>query len=132
MAIPLSHLGMTSLTFLNFKAELRIGILAFLQVARITFPALSTGLVSWIERVGSDTYSYRLQEHLVPNDPSVLINPSLFGDDLSTIQGMISTEASAHAFQDAFQISLVVPIIMLIALFLMKPSKANPVFPIGL
>ncbi len=132
MAIPLSHLGMTSLTFLNFRAEHRLGILAFLQVARVTFPALSTTLIAWIERVGRDTYSVRLQEHLIANDPSVLVNENLFTESASTVQNMVTTEASVRAFQDAFQIGLAVPVVILVALFLMRPSKANPVFPIGI
>ncbi len=132
MAIPLSHLGMMSLTFLNFRDEHRIGILAFLQVARVTFPALSTALIAWVERVGRDTYTYRLQEHLVANDPSVLINERMFTDSPATVQDMVATEASVLAFQDAFQIGLVGPIVILVALFLMRPSKANPVFPIGI
>ncbi len=132
MGTPLCHLGMMSLTFLNFRAEHRIGILAFLHVSRIAFPALATALIGFVERVGHDAYVYQLQEHLAVNEPATRVYSDLFTNDPASVRSMVVTEASVRAFQDAFQIGLGMSIIILVALLLMRPSKANPVFPIGL
>lgn len=132
MGHPLCHIGMMSMTLRNFHAERRIGILAFLQVFRVTFPALATALTAFVERVGRDTYTLRLQEHLIAGAPVIRMNENLFGDDMSQIRSMIATEASVRAYQDAFQVSLVMALIVIAALFFMRPSKASVIFPIGI
>ena len=132
MGHPLCHIGMLSLTLRNFHAERRIGILAFLQVFRVTFPALATALTAFVERIGRDTYVLRLEERLAVNDPVTRLYPHLFAKDPTQVRNMIMTEASARAFQDAFQASLVMALVVMVALMLMRPSKANVIFPIGI
>lgn len=69
---------------------------------------------------------------LAVNDPVTHLYPDLFAEDPTQVRSMIMTEASARAFQDAFQASLVMALVVMLALLLMRPSKANVIFPIGI
>ena len=128
---PLCFMGIMALTLSNFEREKLVSILAFLHVFRVLFPAIATSIILFVERIGKDAHALYIKQHLMMNDPVTGHHLEIFHGKIAEMQKVVMLEASVRAFQDAFQISFWIAVSILLILFLMRPSKATPICPVG-
>lgn len=128
---PLVFLSLMAFCMACFTARTAVGLLAYIQVSRISTPIAGNALFLLLLRQREDLYFSQTGSHLTADAPAVT-RFLAHGGDLSRLHDSLRTDAFILAINDVFALCLCIALATLLLLAFVKAMKPTPVSPVDL